>query len=301
MRDWVEVCIAVTPETEEAMANALFEMGSEGVVQTQDSTPDMAGLLTGYLPDDEGFEAKKQALQTLWDELCQLGLASHPLRLTVRPIPVSEWADAWRKWFTPIRVSDRITVTPSDMVVERTEDEIVIRINPGMAFGTGGHETTKLCLRALEREIKPGDRVLDVGTGSAILAIAATRLGAASATGIDIDPETIENACENIGLNGVEDRVEVYTGDIGHPEVRGPYRVIVSNIDVRTLSSAIDRMARLLTSDGVMILSGILIAESQLLIDALQQAGATVENQETLGEWWLCTVLASCRKTRDGR
>jgi ribosomal protein L11 methyltransferase len=286
MRDWVEVCVAVTPETEEAVANALFELGSPGVIQKEEGTPDGKGVIAGYLDAHEPIQEKLDAIRTLWDALRRLGLTECACDISVETIPSGDWATAWQKWFKPVPVSDRITVIPPWEEVVVQDDRIVVVIYPGMAFGTGEHETTKLCIRALEREVRPGDRVLDLGTGSAILAIVAARLGARAVTGMDTDPETRENALENIRRNGVADRVQVYTGGIDHPAVAGRYRVIVSNIDVRTLVPLLPGFAGLLEPDGLLILSGVLATEADRLIDALDAQGFMIKRCDTLGEWW---------------
>lgn len=301
LQDWIEVSVTVTPESEEAFASALFEMGSEGVIQKESVTPGGHGLLMGYLPADDHVEAKLGALRTLWTALSELGLAEGSCQMATRAMPTGEWATAWQKWFRSIEVSDRMLVAPPGEAVEARSGQIVMRINPGMAFGTGAHETTRLCLLALEQEVRPGDRVLDVGTGSSILAIASALFEAGAVTGIDTDPDTIDNACENIALNGVERRVQVYTGDMSHPAITGLYRVIVSNIDIRTALALLSRMVERLASDGVMILSGILVTEAQRLTDALDNMGVVIKRRDTLGEWWSCVVSTPNHTVFDGR
>lgn len=293
MRDWMEVNVSVTLDSEEAIASALFDLGSEGVVQKEEPMAATSGTLTGYLENDPSLPEKLHALRILWDELCQLGLAQGVCNLTTKPIPASDWATSWQKWFKPVAVTDRITITPLWEPVEAGPDQIVIRINPGMAFGTGEHETTRLCLRTLEREVKPGDRVLDVGTGSAILAIAAARLGAESVLGLDNDPETLDNAQENIQTNAVANRAQVCTGDIDSPQVTGRYRVLVSNIDIRTLTGMLPRLLDRIDRDGVLILSGILISESGIVRTALERQKMAIKSVDTMGEWWCCVATAS--------
>lgn len=290
MRDWMEVNVSVTQDSEEAMASALFDLGSKGVIQKEEPGAATLGTLTGYLENDPSLPEKLDALLVLWEELCQLGLAEGVCNLTTKPIPESDWATSWQKWFKPLAVSKRITVTPIWDPVEAGPDQIVIRINPGMAFGTGEHETTKLCLCALEQEIRPGDRVLDVGTGSAILGIAAAQLGASSVLGLDNDPVTFDNAQENILANAVADRVQVYTGDIESPAVTGQYRVLVSNIDVRTLTRLLPQLLKRLDPEGVLILSGILISESGAVTTALELQAVAIKTVNTLGEWWSCVA-----------
>ena len=162
----------------------------------------------------------------------------------------------------------------------------MVRINPGTGFGTGGHETTQLCLRQLEKRIRPGDRVLDVGSGSGVLSIAAVLLGASQATGIDIDPETIGNALENARLNGVAGRVDLHAGRMDHPAVSGGYRVVVSNISAASLTAMLPGFAAHLHPSSELILSGLLIEEAGSFEAALASAGFSLIERETQGVWW---------------
>jgi len=162
----------------------------------------------------------------------------------------------------------------------------VVRINPGTGFGTGGHETTQLCLRQLEKRIRPGDRVLDVGSGSGVLSIAAVLLGASRATGIDVDPETIGNARENARLNGVAGQVDVHAGRLDHPAVDGRYRIVVSNISAASLTAMLPGFTACLHPAGELILSGLLIEEAGAFEASLASGGFTLLERETQGLWW---------------
>ena len=283
--DWTEIAVTVTSETEEAIANALCELGSNGVVLTE-SAQGTGGVVTGYIPAGERIQYRLRAIRTLWNDLRGLGLATHDCRITVRTIPASDWTTEWQARFSPVHVSDRLVVTPPWVSVPARDDRIVIEMVPGMAFGTGEHETTRLCLRELEQHVRAGDRVLDVGTGSGILAIAAAGLGARAVIAVDVDDVAVEGARENIGRNGVDDRIRVYHGPIDHSAVTGTFRVIVSNIDARTLCDLPASFDRLLDTDGVLILSGVLKEERDLLVHSLESQAFTVTHDTTLGEWW---------------
>lgn len=286
MGHWVEVTIDITPETEEAIANAFWELGANGVVLPGGGRSGASGRVTGFWPDRPGVQEKIDRLARLWEALCGLGLASGPCRISTRRISEDDWSGKWKSRVVPVQVSDRILVAPPWSEAPRSDGLIVVRINPGTGFGTGGHETTQLCLRQLEKRIRPGDRVLDVGSGSGVLSIAAALLGASRATGVDIDSETIGNARENIRLNGVADRVDVHAGRMDHPAIGGRYRIIVSNISAVSLTSMLSCFSVLLHPAGALILSGLLTEEARSFEAALGNHGFTVLERETRGPWW---------------
>lgn len=285
MSDWVEIQVVVTSEVEEAISNLLCELGSNGVVLV-DGEHGAGSSVAGYIPAGERIHDKVKRIRELWEGLCGLGLADGDCRIAIRHLPASDWASGWQERFTPVHVSDRLIVKPPWASVSTRDDHITIDIVPGMAFGTGEHETTQLCLRVLDRMIRAGDCVLDLGTGSGVLAIAAAKLGAGSVTAVDIDEVAVDGARENVARNGVSDRVHVYWGGIDHPQVEGPYRVIVSNIDTRTLSRLFAALPPLLAPDGVLMLSGVLSMEGDEVVRSLSAHAFDVVQQATMGEWW---------------
>ncbi len=286
MRHWVEITIDITPETEEAITNAFWELGSSGVVQSPGRPESGSECLTGFWPDRPGVNEKVERISRLWESLRDLGLAEGECRIVARRVSEDDWAGNWKTKVGPVRVSDRLLVAPPWSDVSRDDDLVVVRINPGAGFGTGGHESTQLCLRHLEKRIRPGDRVLDVGSGSGVLSIAAALLGASRATGVDIDPETIGNALENAGLNGVADRVDVHAGRLDHPSVAGRYRIIVSNIGAASLTAMLPGFSARLRPDGELILAGLLIEEAPAFETALEGHGLALLERETRGDWW---------------
>ena len=286
MRHWVEVTIAVSPETEEAIVNAFWELGSSGVQQSGDGSIGTSDRVTGFWPDRPGVDEKLHRVARLWEELRNLGLAEGPCRISTRRVSEDDWSGKWKAQVGPVRVSEGLMVAPPWSEVPRSNRSLVVRINPGTGFGTGGHETTQLCLRQLEKRIRPGDRVLDVGSGSGVLSIAAVLRGASRATGIDIDPETLGNARENARLNGVADRVDLHAGRLDHPAVSGRYRVVVSNISAASLTAMLPGFAAHLHPGGELILSGLLIEEAGSFEASLASGGFSLIERETQGVWW---------------
>lgn len=200
-----------------------------------------------------------------------------------------DWQNGWRKYYHPMEIGRRLAVVPSWQ--EYDTDRVKLVLDPGLAFGTGGHETTSLCLEALDEHVQGGERVLDIGTGSGILAIAALKLGAAVAEGVDIDPVAVRTAGENAALNGVADRLTVLVGDLSD-RAGGTYRIITANIVANAIKSLAPAVPGLLAEDGLFIASGIIDSRKDEVIAALQAAGLRVaEVKEKRG--WECIL---CRK-----
>lgn len=320
MRHWVEVTVDISPETEEAIVNAFWELGSAGVQQSGRGPGGSAGAperVTGFWPDLPGVDEKLDRIARLWEELRNLGMAEGPCRISTRKVSEDDWAGKWKAKVGPVRVSEGLMVAPPwseppwsephesephRSEPHRSDRPLVVRINPGTGFGTGGHETTQLCLRQLEKRVRPGDRVLDVGSGSGVLSITAVLLGASRATGIDIDPETIGNARENARLNGVEGQVDVHAGRMDHPAVGGRYRIVVSNISAASLTAMLPAFAVSLHPGGELILSGLLIEEAGSFETALEEQGFSLLERETRGVWWAgAAVPAAGLTTRHDR
>ena len=200
-----------------------------------------------------------------------------------------DWQNGWRKYYHPMDVGQRLAIVPSWQ--DYDTDRVKLILDPGLAFGTGGHETTNLCLEVLDERVKGGERVLDIGTGSGILAIAALKLGAAVAEGVDIDPVAIRTAGENAALNGVADKLTVLVGDLSD-KASGKYDIITANIVANAIMSLAPAVPGLMADDAVFIASGIIDSRKDEVIAALEAAGlAVLEVKEKRG--WECIV---CKK-----
>ena len=200
-----------------------------------------------------------------------------------------DWQNGWRKYYHPMDVGQRLAIVPSWQ--DYDTDRVKLILDPGLAFGTGGHETTNLCLEVLDERVKGGERVLDIGTGSGILAIAALKLGAAVAEGVDIDPVAVRTAGENAALNGVADKLTVLVGDLSD-KASGKYDIITANIVANAIMSLAPAVPGLMADDAVFIASGIIDSRKDEVIAALEAAGlAVLEVKEKRG--WECIV---CKK-----
>ena len=215
--------------------------------------------------------------------------AGIPYTSETEGVEQEDWQNGWRKYYHPMDVGQRLAVVPSWQDYETNRVKLIL--DPGLAFGTGGHETTNLCLEVLDERVRGGERVLDIGTGSGILAIAALKLGAAVAEGVDIDPVAVRTAGENAALNGVADKLTVLVGDLSD-KASGKYDIITANIVANAIMALAPAVPGLMADDAVFIASGIIDSRKDEVIAALEAAGLTVlEVKEKRG--WECIV---CKK-----
>ena len=210
-------------------------------------------------------------------------------KLETSGIEQEDWQNAWKKYYHAMDIGQRLAIVPGWETYDT--DRIVITMDPGMAFGTGTHETTSLCLETLDSMVKGGERVLDIGTGSGILAIAALKLGADSAEGVDIDPMCVRTAGENAARNGVADRFKVLVGDLSD-KASGQYNIITANIVANAILSLAPAVPGLMAEGATFIASGIIDSRKDEVIAGLEKAGlSVVEVKEKRG--WECIV---CKK-----
>ena len=216
----------------------------------------------------------------------RLEAAGIEYELSTAGIEQEDWQNAWKQYYHAMDIGRRLAIVPG---WERYEtDRIAITMDPGMAFGTGTHETTSLCLEVLDEMVQGGERMLDIGTGSGILAIAALKLGAASAEGVDIDPMCVRTAGENAARNGVEDRLTVLVGDLSD-KATGIYDIITANIVASAILSLAPHIPALLASGGLFVSSGIIDTRKEEVLAGLREAGLDpFEVREKRG--WVCIL-----------
>ncbi len=233
-----------------------------------------------------------EAVQFLRERLTAAGIA---YTIDQSSVKEDDWLNNWRKFFRPMPVGERLLINPSWFTDTDPKGRLILNIDPGLAFGTGKHETTRLCMEALERCVKGGEKVLDVGCGSGILGIAAVKLGAESAYGVDIDETAVRTANENAAVNGVKDRFTAVAGDLVE-KVTGKYEIVVANIVADAIIALSDAVGDFMTQDAVYIVSGIIDTRADDVRQAVRDSFEIAE-ENTLGGWY-CFVL---RKKQEGR
>jgi ribosomal protein L11 methyltransferase len=260
MKRWLVVELLIAKEFGEAVSNFLIEQGAAGIEELEGDLKRQR--LRAYFPQEE---RKKRILDVLRRYLKSLKslLPENPrAQIRTASLPEQDWGENWKRFFKPVQVTSRFLVKPPWSRVRLKRGQIPIDIAPGMAFGTGTHATTILCIQALEERLKKrGRSVLDVGTGSGILSIAAAKLGAKEAWGIDIDGVAVENARENVEKNDVSDIVKIRKGRIG--SLKKKFDIIVANIDFRSLGRMRGSLVGHLKDQGFLVLSGILEEEKE--------------------------------------
>ena len=294
---WLKTTVAYEsgdPETAAALIGDIFrEYGLKGViVESPDSGADLNGrtapdwadnafpvpdrlAVIGFFPEQYQDPDHRRTFE---DQLCALKPAIiESFQVFYSDVDEEDWAESWKLHFHPVRITERIIVRPGWQPCEAGEKDLVIEIDPGMAFGTGTHPTTALCIRLIERHLIPGGSFLDIGTGSGILMIAAAKLGAAKTAGTDCDPMAVEIAGQNLAANHIPpDRFFLSEGDLAagaEGSADGPYDMIAANIVAETIASLIPYIPPILSEKGVFIASGIIVEKEDMVLKKLAEYG----------------------------
>ncbi len=294
-QDYIEVSVVGTSETAEGLADFLFTEGALGLVTEDRSDGSVGFLIRANFPGTLSVDPIVARLADYQKELEALGLTCEDRQIEVRKIPTEDWGEGWKQHFRPLPVGSRLVIAPPWENGPFPEERLVVRIDPGMSFGTGHHATTRMCLEAIEAFLDQwrgdaGPRVLDVGTGTGILAIASGVLGAERVVAVDIDPEACAGAMKNLALNQVVDRVEVFHGGLDALGVGMPFDLLIANLDTRSLRPVLNPIKTLLGPEGRLVVSGILVEEEETLGAAVRAAGFRVSTRQADGEW-LCLTL----------
>ena len=276
---WLLVTIDVTPDAEEAASVLLFDKGSNGIVTLEER--EIYVRLGAYFESGTNAADIKLALEAAFD---RIGQRDALREFAISHVPEQDWMQKWKEGFEAVEVGERLIVAPSWKLPEDARGRIVIQIDPGMAFGTGTHETTRLCLEAIERHWRGGS-FLDVGTGTGILAIAAALLVPGSKiVAIDVDPQAIEVARENASINNVSDLVELHEAQPSQFAGRD-FDVVVANLTAEVIVDLMPDLAACLSTNGLLILSGILSELAEDLQRSLRASGFEVKERRDSGEW----------------
>lgn len=298
---WLKIVLISAPEMVDALSNYVTELGAEGVFQeylepqNPEDFPESPSKETvnAYLPCDVRLDHRIAALKAYLSSLSQLFPELDAPELSTEIIADPDWGEQWKKYFKPIRVSRDIVIKPTWERYSPAGHDIVIEIDPGMAFGTGQHASTRMCLEVLEKLLlskQPPEpcNVLDVGTGTGILGIACAKLGAKKVRCVDIDPKAVEIAQENIAINQVEDRVTVEQKEIS--TLTDSYSLIVANLTSNLLIKLKDILISLLRPEGYLILSGI-IDQNQCDIETHFFKPPLTMQSSIREKEWVCYVM----------
>jgi len=279
-KSWLEIRLEIPCSYTELVPTFLFSQGSTGLIQEKIGKNKERFIV--YFPQEKSYRQKEDKIRSYLADLC--GYASY--NLETRIFPEENWGEAWKSNFKPVKVSPRLVVKPPWEKYSKHKGEIVLQINPGMAFGTGTHQTTQMCLKFLDKLIPQFSRrpdVLDVGTGSGILAIAALKLGAKKIQAIDIDHSALESAKENAKLNKIH-RGIIFR--LASPEqVEGKFDLAVANLLPQELMAVKDSLAARVKSQGTLIISGFLKKQKKEIYGAFAPLGFRLKQEEELNGW----------------
>ena len=294
---WIEVSLQVDGESAEAVAEVLERFGHQGVSLEQDGIspdtwdegqvpPPQSLTLRAYFPADDALEATKSQLETALGRMRLMYPMPTP---AYRRVEEDDWAEAWKAHYEPLRVGKRLMIRPQWIDTPLAPGDIEIALDPGMAFGTGSHPTTQLCLQALEDLVRPAQSVLDLGSGSGILSIAAAKLGAGQVLALDTDSIAVDATRQNAQANGVGHKVIAERGS--HDCLLSSARrfdLIVVNILARIIiEMANERLGDIVRQGGLAIFSGIIDTQVDEVEDALRKTGLRPYARRQLGDWML--------------
>ena len=305
--NWIEIKLSVDGEAAEAVAELLQRFGHQGVSIEQEGIvpdrwdedelpPPQQLTMRAYIPDDDRAEAARAELEVALGHMSLMYPMPRPVYTRVAE---ADWAEAWKAHYHPIRIGRNLVIRPRWVEMDLQPEDIELALDPGMAFGTGTHPTTQTCLIALEERTTPGMRVLDLGCGSGILAIAAAKLGAASVLALDTDPIAVKVTQENIEHNGVSEKVTVQQGSLENL-ITSPRRfdLIVVNILAKIIIAMYGNgLGQVVRPGGIAILSGIVDTQVAEVESALRETGLTPDNHHQQGDW---VTLVARRPHIDG-
>ena len=285
--EWLEVSVTTKNETAEAVAEVLSRYAHRGVIIEAGPEGWNVNPVTvrAYLPADEQLPANKRSVE---EALWHLGRIQPIPAPAFCPVADEDWAEKWKEQLSVLHIGRHIVIRPSWLDYAPEPDDIVIKLDPGMAFGTGLHPTTQMCLAALEELLRPGAKVLDLGTGSGILAIAAARLGAGHLLALDNDPDAVKTARRNVTTNEVQKIVDVRCGSLA--EAQGAYDFVLVNILAKVIVDMTrGGLATHVRPGGNLIATGIIAGQEPEVIAAMEKKGLTLVEQRQRDDW-MCLI-----------
>lgn len=301
---WIEVRVITKSEALEPISGIFYSLDCKGVAieDPEDILGREQGPLTwdfadinvlehkgkvavvkAYFAEEDNIEDVLAYVNERLEELKEMGLDLGEAKVEHEKMYEEDWANTWKQYYKPSKVGEKIVVKPIWEEYEAKENELVVDLDPGMAFGTGTHETTRMCIQALERYVKEESTVFDVGCGSGILAIAAAKLGAKLAVGVDLDPVAVESSIENVGYNNLSN-IEILHGNLVEV-IDGKADIVVANILAEIICILTDDVKRVLKDGGIFITSGIIHDRVNMVCEKLEATGFEVIEKNRDGEW----------------
>ncbi|WP_170007722.1 50S ribosomal protein L11 methyltransferase [Bacillus fonticola] len=302
---WTEMSIHTTQDAVEPVSNILHEAGASGVViedpfELQKERAGLFGeiyqldpgdypeegvIVKAYLPVTSFLAETVEEVKNAIENLLQFNIDIGTNEVTLSEVNEEDWATAWKTYYHPVKISEHFTIVPTwEDYTPVSEEEQIIELDPGMAFGTGTHPTTVLCIQALEHHVKKGDVVFDVGTGSGVLSIAAAKLGASDVRAFDLDAVAVTTAIENVKLNNVHDKVSVAEQNLLEG-IEGHADVIVANLLAEILILFPEKAFDTVRAGGTFISSGIIRQKKELVKSELQRVGFIIEETLVMEDW----------------
>lgn len=306
-KEWIEVKIITSSEAVEAVNGILYNTDVKGV-SIEDSNDlefkkkhkgdwdyfdetllnvKEGAVIKAYYKEDDKFNGYIQYIKDALNNLKEFGINKGAGIVTFNKVNEADWENNWKEYYKPTRVGARIVVKPIWEKYEKREHELVVELDPGMAFGTGTHETTRMCIQALEKYVDENSTVFDIGTGSGILAITAAKLKAKKAVGVDLDPVAVDSAKENVSYNNL-DNIEIKHGNLMEV-IEGKANVVVANIIADVIMLLTPDVVKFLDKDGYFISSGIIKDRALDVVNKLKQCGFDILEVNNQGEW-ICIV-----------
>lgn len=282
--DWIKLTVTTTNEASEAVINLLMENGAGGV-EIDDSDLSQVELAT-YFQAQAGLVELLPELEQKIAQLREFGLDPGKGTVKLAELDDDSWADVWKKYYHPVRLTRYLTIVPSwESYTPETTDEKVIKLDPGRAFGTGTHPTTKLALQALETVVRGGETMIDVGTGSGVLSIAAKYFGVAQIAAYDVDAEAVKAAEENLALNDMQDAITVGANDL-LAGINAKVELITANILAEIIVPLIPQAYECLKPGGIFITSGIIADKKDLIVSELEAKGFVIDQILNMKDWY---------------
>lgn len=301
---WIEVRVITKSEALEPISGIFYSLDCKGVAieDPEDILGREQGPLTwdfadinvlehkgkfavvkAYFAEEDNIKDILQYVNERLTELKEMGLDLGEAKVEHEKMYEEDWANTWKQYYKPSKVGEKIVVKPIWEEYEAKDGDLVVDLDPGMAFGTGTHETTRMCIQALERYVKEESTVFDVGCGSGILAISAAKLGAKLAVGVDLDPVAVESSIENVGYNNLNN-IEILHGNLVEV-IDGKADIVVANILAEIICILTDDVKRVLKDGGVFITSGIIHDRVDMVCEKLEATGFEVIEKNRDGEW----------------